>query len=78
MNPEPGLPGRGASKAYLIGGNVQQAVTMRVLNVNATGRLWNLPMRSEGDAPCSPDAPAACNFNRPILAVEVAGGRSVR
>ncbi|MDQ3038544.1 MAG: DUF2272 domain-containing protein [Pseudomonadota bacterium] len=59
----------GDSKAYLIGGNVQQAVTMRVINLNATGRFWNLPMRSQGDAPCSPDAPAACNFNRQDWAV---------
>ncbi len=59
----------GDGKAYLIGGNVQQAVTMRVLNLNATGRFWNLPMRSQGDAPCSPDAPAACNFNRQDWAV---------
>ncbi|MEO5963804.1 MAG: DUF2272 domain-containing protein [Thermomonas sp.] len=59
----------GDSKAYLIGGNVQQAVTMRVLNLNATGRFWNLSMRSQGDAPCSPDVPAACNFNRQDWAV---------
>lgn len=57
------------SKAYLVGGNVQQAVTMRVLNLNATGRFWNLPMRLQGDAPCSPDAPAACNFSRQDWAV---------
>ncbi|MEO6155608.1 MAG: DUF2272 domain-containing protein [Thermomonas sp.] len=54
----------GDGKVYLIGGNVQQSVTMRVLNLNASGRFWNLPMRSQGDLPCSPDAPAACNFNR--------------
>jgi hypothetical protein len=59
----------GDSKAYLVGGNVQQAVTMRVLNLNATGRFWNLPMRSQGDVACSPDAPAACNFNRQDWAV---------
>ncbi|MGV8921924.1 MAG: DUF2272 domain-containing protein [Thermomonas sp.] len=59
----------GGSRAYLVGGNVQQAVTMRVLNVNATGRFWNLPMRSQGDVSCSPDAPAACNFNRQDWAV---------
>lgn len=59
----------GNGKAYLVGGNVQQAVTMRVLNLNATGRFWSLPMRSQGDVPCSPDAPAACNFNRQDWAV---------
>lgn len=59
----------GDSRAYLVGGNVQQAVTMRVLNLNAAGRFWNLPMRSQGDVACSPDAPAACNFNRQDWAV---------
>lgn len=59
----------GDSRAYLIGGNVQQAVTMRVLNLNAAGRFWNLPMRSQGDVACSPDAPASCNFNRQDWAV---------
>ncbi|MFS8137018.1 MAG: DUF2272 domain-containing protein [Thermomonas sp.] len=57
------------SHAYLIGGNVQQAVTMRVLNLNAAGRFWNLPMRSGGDVACSPDSPASCNFNRQDWAV---------
>ena len=57
------------SHAYLIGGNVQQAVTMRVLNINAAGRFWNLPMRSQGDVACSPDSPASCNFNRQDWAV---------
>ncbi|MGV8944341.1 DUF2272 domain-containing protein [Thermomonas sp.] len=59
----------GDSRAYLVGGNVQQAVTMRVLNLNASGRFWNLPMRSQGEVPCSPDAPAACDFNRQDWAV---------
>ena len=59
----------GDSRAYLIGGNVQQAVTMRVLNLNATGRFWNLSMRLQGDVACSPDSPAACNFNRQDWAV---------
>jgi hypothetical protein len=59
----------GDSRAYLIGGNLQQAVTMRILNLNAAGRFWNLPMRSQGDVACSPDAPASCNFNRQDWAV---------
>lgn len=59
----------GDGKAYLIGGNVQQAVTMRVLNLNSTGRFWNLPLRSQDGAACSPDAPASCNFNRQDWAV---------
>jgi len=51
-------------KVYLVGGNVQQAVTMRVLNLNGSGRIWGLPLRTDGDVECSPDTPAACNFNR--------------
>lgn len=52
------------SHAYTIGGNVQQAVTMRVLNVNANGQAWGLPQRSEGGRACAPDQEAGCNFNR--------------
>lgn len=51
-------------KAYTIGGNVQQAVTMRVLNLNAQGQLWGVPRRGEGDVECSPQTQDACNFNR--------------
>ena len=54
----------GAGNAYLVGGNVQQAVTMRVLALNAAGRFWNLPRRTDGDVDCSPDTVAACDFNR--------------
>jgi hypothetical protein len=61
-------PGNDAS-AWLVGGNVQQAVTMRRLPLNATGRFWNLPLRADGEAECSPDLPAACNFNRQDWAV---------
>ena len=51
-------------KAYLIGGNVLQAVTMRVLNLNATGNFWGLPRRIDGDVACSPDTQSACDSNR--------------
>jgi len=51
-------------RAYLVGGNVQQAVTMRVLPLNAAGRFWNLPRRTDGDIDCTPDTAAACDFNR--------------
>ena len=51
-------------KAYAIGGNVQQAVTMRVVNLNAQGQAWGLPHRTEGDMDCSPQTQEACNFNR--------------
>ncbi len=42
---------------------------MRVLNLNAAGRFWSLPRRSEGDPACSPEAPSACDFNRQDWAV---------
>lgn len=59
----------GDAKAWLVGGNVQQAVTMRMLNLNAGGRFWGLPRRTEGDVECSPDTLAACDFNRQDWAV---------
>ncbi len=55
--------------AYTVGGNVQQGVTMRLLNVNVEGHLWGLPERGEGDVECSPDTEFACNFNRQDWAV---------
>ncbi len=51
-------------KAYLIGGNVQQGVTMRLLPVNRSGLLWALPQRGGVDPLCSPDTATSCNFNR--------------
>jgi len=59
----------GDAKAYLVGGNVQQAVTMRMLNLNAAGHFWGLPRRTDGAPECSPDAAAACDFNRQDWAV---------
>jgi hypothetical protein len=56
-------------KAYLIGGNVEQGVTMRLLDVNRTGHFWGLPQRSSVDPTCSPDSESACNFNRQDWAV---------
>lgn len=50
--------------AWLIGGNVQQAVTLRMLRLDAQGRFADLPQRSGLDPICSPDAPAQCNLNR--------------
>lgn len=58
-----------SGRAYLIGGNVQQAVTMRMLNLNAAGEPWGLPQRAAGTAACSPDLEDACNFNRQDWAV---------
>lgn len=57
------------STAYLIGGNVQQGVTMRLLPLNRNGEFWSLPQRIDGGAPCSPDNAEACNFNRQDWAV---------
>lgn len=56
-------------KAYLIGGNVQQAVTMRMLNLNSSGNFWGLSRRGEGDIECSPDTASACDSNRQDWAV---------
>lgn len=52
------------ARAHLIGGNVLQGVTMRVLPLNAKGRFWNLPRRTGSDPECSPATPAACNLHR--------------
>ena len=57
------------STAYLIGGNVQQGVTLRLLPLNREGELWDLPRRSAGEPPCSPDNEAGCSFNRKDWAV---------
>ena len=51
-----------AHTAYLIGGNVLQSVTLRMLGLNRSGRFWNLPRGS--DIGCSPGNQAVCNFNR--------------
>ncbi|RZA21669.1 MAG: DUF2272 domain-containing protein [Lysobacteraceae bacterium] len=61
-------PGNDA-KAWLVGGNVQQAVTMRAMHLNAGGRFWGLKQRTDGDVECSPDTQAACDFNRQDWAV---------
>ncbi len=47
--------------ASLVGGNVLQSVTLRMLPVNRAGRFWNLPY-ARGTA-CSPANPKACSFN---------------
>lgn len=61
-------PGNDAT-AYLIGGNVQQGVTMRLLPLNRNGEFWGLPQRTGDDTPCSPDLESGCNFNRQDWAV---------
>lgn len=57
------------STAYLIGGNVQQGVTMRLLPLNRNGQFWGLPQRTGAESLCAPDHEAACNFNRQDWAV---------
>ncbi|QDH70073.1 DUF2272 domain-containing protein [Marilutibacter alkalisoli] len=53
--------GSGNGRAYLVGGNVLQGVTLRMLPVNRAGRFWNLPQaRNTG---CRPGNPQACSFN---------------
>jgi hypothetical protein len=51
-------------RLYTVSGNVLQGVSLRILDVNQQGLLWNLPQRSSGDVACQPEAPAACSFNR--------------
>jgi hypothetical protein len=50
--------------AWLVGGNVQQAVTLRMLRLDAQGRFADLPHRGASDPRCSPDTPTQCNLNR--------------
>src|SRR3546814_20577412 len=55
--------------AYLVGGNVLDGVTMRLLRLTPGGQFADLPMRSPGAPACSPDAPSACNARRQDWAV---------
>lgn len=57
------------SMAWLVGGNVQQTVTLRMLPLDPRGYFSNLPMRTLADPPCSPNGPANCNANRQDWAV---------
>ncbi|MDN5781993.1 MAG: DUF2272 domain-containing protein [Luteimonas sp.] len=55
--------------AYLVGGNVLDGVTMRLLKLTPGGQLADLPMRVQGTPECAPDAPTACNASRQDWAV---------
>ena len=54
----------GDGKLYLVGGNVLQGVTMRVLPLNRAGRIWALPRRTVNPSDCHPGNEAICSFNR--------------
>lgn len=55
--------------AYMVGGNVQQGVTLRMLRLAPNGYFANLPMRGAGGAECTPDQPDQCDGNRQDWAV---------
>ena len=55
--------------AYLVGGNVLDGVTMRLLPLTPGGQFADLPMRLPDAPACSPDAPSACNASRQDWAV---------
>ena len=48
----------------LVGGNVLQGVTMRLVPVNRQGLPWNLPRGTGMDTTCWPSNPNGCSFNR--------------
>ncbi|QCO67654.2 DUF2272 domain-containing protein [Luteimonas yindakuii] len=50
--------------AWLVGGNVFDGVTLRMLPLTPGGLLHELPVRQLSDPPCSPDHPQACSANR--------------
>ena len=54
----------GDGKLYLVGGNVLQGVTLRVLPLNRQNAIWGLPRRLAEPGECRPDSESACNFNR--------------
>lgn len=55
--------------AYLVGGNVLDGVTMRLMRMDRSGVLANLPVRTNADLACTPDDQASCGFNRQDWAV---------
>ena len=54
----------GDGKVYLVGGNVLQGVTMRVLPLNRNGAIFNLPRRLGVPGDCQPGNEGFCSFNR--------------
>lgn len=64
-----GAAGEGDANAYLVGGNVLDGVTMRLLPLSAGGQFAALSMRAIEDPPCTPDTPQSCDANRQDWAV---------
>ena len=54
----------GDRTARLVGGNVSDGVTMRLLPLTAGGQFEDLPRRIDEGPGCSPDMPDACSANR--------------
>ncbi|MGY0611755.1 DUF2272 domain-containing protein [Luteimonas sp. A501] len=54
----------GDRTARLVGGNVFDGVTMRLLPLTEGGRFAELPLRGDDGVECSPDQPSACSANR--------------
>ena len=48
----------------LVGGNVLQGVTMRLVPINRNGLPWNLPRGVGANTACWPSNPDGCSFNR--------------
>jgi len=61
--------GAGNGQAQLIGGNVLDAVSMRLLPLTPGGQFAGLAQRALDDPSCSPDALVFCNANRQDWAV---------
>ena len=55
--------------AYLVGGNILDGVTMRLLRLTPGGQFAELPVRSPEAPACSPDVPSACDASRQDWAV---------
>lgn len=55
---------RNGGKLYLVGGNVLQGVTMRILGIDRNGLPKNLPRGAGRSTTCWPENEAGCNFNR--------------
>lgn len=55
--------------AYLVGGNVNQAVTLRKLRLAPNGYFAPLPILTPSSPECTPDQPQHCNANRQDWAV---------